>query len=113
EGHLELVLQVLTATRSGATAATAPRPEEVAEQVAQDVLEARAEIEAAEASLLECRMAVAIVLRSPLGVAQDRVGLADLLEALLGLVIARVLVRVISQRELPVGLLQLLVAGRP
>jgi hypothetical protein len=57
-----------------------------------------------QAALLEGRVPEAVVLRAPFGVAQDGVRLADLLEALLGLVIARVLVRVIAQGELPVGL---------
>ena len=46
-----------------------------------------------------------------LGVGQDRVGLLDLLEALLGVLVAVVRVRVVLARQLAVGLLDLLVGG--
>ncbi len=45
------------------------------------------------------------------GIGQDVVGLGDLLEPLLGLLVALVAVRVVLARELPVGLLDLLVGG--
>ena len=50
----------------------------------------------------------AVVLLALVGVRQDVVGLGDLLEALLGLRVARVAVRVVLARELAVGLLDLL-----
>ena len=55
--------------------------------------------------------AALVVLLALLGVGQDRVRLLDLLEALLGLLVARVLVRVVLARELAVGLLDLLGGG--
>src|SRR5215468_7152132 len=53
EGDLELVLEVLAATRPRAAAPPATRAEEVAEEVADDVLEAATEVEAAEPALFE------------------------------------------------------------
>src|SRR4029450_7318075 len=107
--------------------------EEVAEQIAQDVLEPGAEGETAETALLErggpeaivggAALAAAppplergvpeaIVGGAALALAQHLVGLPDLLEALLGGLVAWILVRVILERELAIGLLELLVAGR-
>ena len=55
--------------------------------------------------------AALVVLLALLGVGQDRVRLLHLLEALLGLLVARVLVRVVLARELAVGLLDLVGRG--
>src|SRR3954471_136543 len=91
-----------------------------AEQVAQDVAEA-AGLEAAEAALARGPAAprpaaapagaeedpAAVVLLALVGVAHDVVGRLDLLEALLGLRVVRVAVRVVLARELAVGLLDL------
>src|SRR5262245_13567776 len=52
ERHVQLVLEVLTPTRARPSAATSG-PEEIAEEIADDVLEPGAEIEATEAPLLE------------------------------------------------------------
>jgi hypothetical protein len=109
----ELVLEILTAPRPGATAASAAGAEEIAEQIAEDVLEPGAEIESAEAALLERRVSEAIVGRAALAVAQHLVRFADLLEAVLGGPVAGILVRVILEGELAVGLLQVLIGGRP
>src|SRR5262249_34438508 len=113
EGDVELVLQILTAARPRPPAALATGPEEVAEQIAEDVLEAGPEVEAAEGARLECGVPEAIVLRTPLRVAQDVVRLTHLLEAILGGLVAGILVGVKFDRQLARGLLQLLVAGRP
>src|SRR5262249_55342095 len=113
EGHLELVLQVLAPPHPRPPTTAAPGAEEVPEEVSEDVLEAGAEVEAAESALLEGCVAEAVVACSPVGIGQNLIGLADLLEALLGLRIARVLVRVILERQLAVGLLQILVAAGP
>src|SRR6185503_5871169 len=114
ERDLELVLEVGTAACARATTAGSPGPEEVAEQVTEDVVEARGEVEAAGATLLERGMPEPIVLRAALGIGQDLVGLVDLFEALFGLgARIRILVRVILEGELSVGSLELLVVGGP
>ena len=55
--------------------------------------------------------AEAVVLGALVGIGQDGVGLVDLLEALLGLLVAGVPVGVVLQRELAEGLLELGLAG--
>ena len=105
ERDLELVLQILAAHRArAAAAATAGAGEEVLE----DVLEERAEaaLEPAAGGDPRCR-AEAVVVRPLVGIREDPVGLVDFLEALLGLRIAGVLVRMELHRELAVHLLQL------
>src|SRR6266550_1971019 len=78
------VAQVLAPARPAAPTPTAPRSEEVAEEVADDVLEAGADVEPAETPLLEGGVSEAIIETAPLGVAENLVGLDQLLEALLG-----------------------------
>src|SRR5262249_12430125 len=80
----ELVLEVGAAPRGGPPAARPSRPEEVAEEVAQDVVEA-AEVEATRTTVLEGGVAEPVVLRAAPRVGEDLIGLVDLLEALLGL----------------------------
>src|SRR5262249_28745010 len=91
----------------------ATRAEEVAEEVADDVLEAATEVEAAEPALLEGGVPETIVAAAALGIGEYLIGLADLLEALLGPLVARVLIRVILERGFAVGLLELFVAAAP
>src|SRR3954464_10334464 len=83
-------------------------PEEVGEDVADPAAEAAAPAEALpEVAGVEARAedpAARVVGAALLGVGQDRVGLLDVLEALLRSGIARVLVRVVLPRELAVGL---------
>src|SRR5262245_42689607 len=115
EGDLEVVAQIRAPLRSTATAASAEDVAE-AEQIAEipeDVLEARERvgIEPARADAAHARMPEAIVHRSLLGIRDDRIGLGGFLEVFLGFVIARVPIRVVFQRELPVRALDLLVAG--
>src|SRR5690606_34395553 len=81
-------------------------------EVAHEDLERVREIEPAEAARTRIRagaldpgVAIAVVRRAPLRVAQDLVRLRRFLEALLGLLRPVVPVRVILQRKLPVGLL--------
>jgi hypothetical protein len=93
---------------------SAPGAEEVSEQIAEDVLEAGVHVEAGGAALLEGGVAEAVVERAPLAVAQDLIGLDDLLEALLrGLAVVGVLVGVVLEGEAPVGLLDIFVGGVP
>ena len=95
-------------TARGATAAAA-------EQVGEDVLEATevargepAGRAARAATAAHPEHAAAVELLALLGVADDVVGRLDLLEALLGLGVARVVVRVVLADELAVRLLDLL-----
>jgi hypothetical protein len=108
EGEIEIVTEVVAAARS-ALAARRPRtPEEVAEDAAEDVFETSAEVEPATA--LERRRAETIVLCATLGVAEDLVGGRRFLEALFGLFVAGVAIRMLLERHLPIGALQLLLA---
>ena len=107
--HLDLdVRPALAALRAAAAAAAAAS---AAEEPAEDV----AEVEVAEVDVGRPRPAVGraegVVLLALLGIGEDVVGLLDLLEPLLGLGIARVVVRVVLAGELPVGLLQVVGGG--
>ena len=68
-------------------------------------------VEAKAAAGAAAEHAAGVVLLALVGVGQHRVGLLDLLEALLGLRVARVRVRVPLARKAPVGLLDLLLGG--
>src|SRR5438128_6075000 len=102
ERDLELVLEVLGARGAGAGA----RARAAREEVLEDVLEQRAEARVPPACGGTHR-AEPVEVRALLGVGQDGVRLADLLEALLAVLVARVAIGVVLHRELPVGLLQL------
>ena len=86
-----------------------------AEQVGEDVAEAAAErtrVKATAATGREPeRAGAAVVGLALVGIGQDVVRLRDLLETLLGLLVARIAVGVVLARELAVGLLDLLVGG--
>src|SRR2546428_356822 len=56
-------------------------------------------------------VSVAVVFRALLGVAQHLVGAVNLLEALLGTLIARIYVRMMLARQLAIGLLDLFLGG--
>ena len=104
----------LASRRPPAAAAAAPAAGGLAEEVGEDVAEAaRVEARLAAAAAPDVRERVAqlaVVLLALVGIAEHVVGLGDLLEALLGLRVARVLVGVVLARELAVGLLD--VVGR-
>src|SRR5581483_1248498 len=112
ELDLEVVAQVVAAPRARA-GASAPGAEEVAEDVGEDFLEALGELEAEAAALrtLEGGVAVAVVLRAPLGIGEHLVGLVDLLEALLGGLVARITVGMVLDGEAAVGFFEFLLAG--
>ena len=82
-----------------------PDPAEAAKAAGAAAGPERARIEAAEDP------AAGVVALALLGVGQNVVGLLDLLEALLGRLVALVAVRVVLPRELPVGLLDLVRRG--
>ena len=89
---------------------------EIAEHLLEDVGEAGAETRIAAmaahaAAALEGGVAEAVVGRALLLVLQDVIGFADVLELLLGFLVARVAVRVMLHGELAVGLLEFLGRG--
>ena len=83
ELDFEIVAQVVAAPGARARAAAAGA-EEIAEDVGENFLEPLAEIESAETArtpaVPERRVAEAIVLRAPLGIGEDLVGLVEFLE---------------------------------
>src|SRR5207253_7226143 len=99
EAQLEVVAQV-----GAAAGAPAAPPEKVAEaeEVAQDVAEV-GEDRRVEAGAAQAGVAVGVVAAALLRVAEHAVGLRGLLEALLGLLVARVAVRVVLERHLAIG----------
>ena len=116
ERNVDLGLEVAAALRPVARAPPGAG-RAGAEQVGEDVPDPaeaaesgcarpeRARVEAAEDP------ATRVVLLALLGVGQDRVGLLDLLEPLLGALVALVAVGVVLARELAVGLLDLVLGG--
>src|SRR5204863_255497 len=82
-----------------------PAAEELAEQVAERAEDVLGALEAD--AVLHAAVAEAVVLRALLLVGEDLVGLGRLLEALLGLLAPRVLVRVPLEGEAPVRSLDL------
>src|SRR5581483_7286669 len=102
----QLVVEVVAADRARAPAATGPAGEEVLE----DVLEERAEARVGEAAE-RAAGAVPVVLGALVGVGEDGVGLVGLLEALLGLLVPRVAVRVVLHGQAAVRLLDLVLGG--
>ena len=116
EGDRDLGLEVAAALGPRRPRATAGRRHaaagRAAEQVGQDVAEAarskpRPKPPAPPGPPAAERAGAAVVLLALVGVAEDVVGLPDLLEALLGLRVLRVAVGVVLARELAVGLLDL------
>ena len=114
EADLEIVAEVGTAAARGA-AAPAATAEDVAEDPFEDVVDVRAAeplIERARAEAARCLMSESIVPGALLRIAKHFVGFGQLLEVLLGLLVARVLVGMELDGELAERALQLLrVAG--
>src|SRR5207253_2979406 len=106
EADPQVEAQVLTALRSGARPAH-PASEEGFEDVVH-AREAAAEVEAGHA--LSAGVPEGVVALPLAGVAQDFVGLVDLLEADLGLGVIGIAVGMVLEGELAVGALQLLTA---
>jgi len=120
ELHGQVVAQVATTLRPrGPPSAATAHIEHLAKQIAEDVsqialksLRARKRIPGSPAALKR-RMAVTVVRRALLRIAQHLVRLAARLELLLGLRIVRVPVRMVLHRHLAIAGLQLLVARVP
>ena len=115
EVELHLDVAAAPAARGLRAHAAAPAAEDPAEQVAEIAEVAEVERERAARPELgtAARRAPGVVLLPLLGVGEDVVGGLHLLEHLLGLGVARVLVRVVLPRELAVGLLDLVRPRRP
>jgi hypothetical protein len=107
ERDLEPVLEVFAAPRSRAAPAAA------AEEPLEEILDDGAEADVAGASAEPRGGAEAVVVRALVRIREHGVRFADLLEALLGPGVARVLVRVVLAGEGAVDLLQLGVVGAP
>ncbi len=108
---LQLQQQVGTGPRPAA-----PIAEEVAEQpAAEDVAEGRHDVvgrpEVVERRAVQAGMAIAVVSLPLVRIGKDLVSFGRFLESLRGLVIARIAVRMILQRHLSIGFLDLLDRG--
>src|SRR6266542_838370 len=106
---LEPVLEIGATPRARAPAATTSAPEEALDQVLEHRAEAR--LESGGSGARPGHRAEAIVLRPLVRIGEHAVGLADLLEALLGSVVARILVGVELAGEGAVGVLERGVVG--
>ena len=114
KGDREPHAQALALLRGVALPRAAAEAEAAAEDVAEDVPEVAeaAEAAAAEAGVgIKGRKAVLVVARLLVRVGQHLIGLADLLEALLAGLVARMQVGVVFLGELAVRLLDLVVRG--
>ena len=65
------------------------------------------------ATAAEGRMAIAIISRSFLLVLENLIRLGDLLEILLGVLVTRILIRVVLHSHLSIGLLQFVLSRLP
>ena len=102
ERHGQSVLEISSTGRPGrAPAAAHEIPKDAVEDVAETA-EAAGTGRAGLQALLEGRMAHLIVRVAPFRVLQDLVGLVDVLEHLLGLVVARIPIRVMLLGQAPV-----------
>jgi len=113
EAEFQVVLEIVAPS-----AATPPgtAPEDIAKNVTENVTKGGAGSKTAEASRgkasgAEPRMAELVVLGPFLGIGENLVGLGDLLELLLGLLVPGVLVRVVLDGQLAECLLDLGVRG--
>src|SRR5262249_10593654 len=107
--QLQGVEQILAGLRAVPPPRAAPA-EQPAEEVPEQV-EDRAVTEVGHGHAFEPGVAVAVVAAALVGVAEDRVGFGDLLEAGGGLLVTRVPVRVVLHGQAAVRLLDLLRAG--
>ena len=94
EADLHVVAEVGAALAAVAAAAGAAHAEDALEQVGEGGAEVRAEAVAAARALLERGVAEAVIGRALVRVLEDLVGLVDLLEAVLAVLVAGIAVRV-------------------
>src|SRR5207248_2816073 len=108
EAHLQVVAEVRTPLAPGPRAAALP--EDLAEDVPEDVVDVPAEsgLERAGAESARRLVAEAVVTRALVRVAEDFVRLGGLLELLLGGLVAGILVRMVLEGELAERALQFL-----
>src|SRR6185312_13650446 len=112
ERDLEIVAEIAAAIiRAAATAAAHHRAEHLLEDVGEAAGAAEAEIAAAATALFESGMAEAVVSGALLIVLQDVIGLVNILEAVLGLFVARIAVGMILHGELTERLLDVVARG--
>src|SRR5205085_11589216 len=107
EGDRDVVAEVVAAGGAAPGAAAHAAPEEGLE----DLAEATETLEAPEAAGVDARVAEEVVGAPLVGIGEDRVGLGALLEAIGGLRIVRVAVRVVLHGQLAEGGLQVLSRG--
>ena len=103
DGQLRLQIVAGLDLRTAPPAESAAAAEEIGE-LREDILDAR---EALEARRRAAAMTIAIVGRALVRVREDLIGLGQLLEALLGLLIAGIAVGMVLHRQPPVRLLHL------
>ena len=114
EREVEVVAQILAAAGAALRPSAARLPEEVTEDAAEDVLEAGVEVEAAAAAeAVERGVTEPVVLRPAVGVGEHLIRRRRFLEPLLGFLVAGIPIRMVLERHLTIGALQLLVAAPP
>src|SRR6266404_3322607 len=113
EREVEVVAQILAAAGAALRPSAARLPEEVAEDAAEDVLEAGVEVEAAAAEAVERGVTEPVVLRPAVGVGEHLIRRRRFLEPLLGFLVAGIPIRMELERHLTIGALQLLVVAPP
>ena len=115
ERYFQIVAHVFAALRARPPASARAKKVAETEEIAQDVAEIGelAGIETSARRALQTGVAVAVIGRPLLRVAQDAVRLGGFLEAVLGARIVRVAVRVIFEGQLAVSALDILFPGLP
>jgi hypothetical protein len=112
--YFEVVTQIAAAARPGLSSSAVAH--ELAEHFVEDVGKPAGKAEfagSARAALLKGGMAKAVVSRTLLVVLEDVVGFADVLELLLGVLVAGIAVRVTLHREFAIGLFEIVGTGGP
>ena len=111
EADAQIVTEILASARS--TARTpARRSEKVSKNVTEKIFESGAEVETTESALLlEGDVTKSIVLSTTLGVAQNLIGGGSFLELFFRRFVARIAIRMVLERQLPVGFFDLFLRG--
>src|SRR5712692_2981155 len=110
EFDFQIVTQIVAASAARARTSTTGY-EEITENVGKDFFEALGEVKPAEASRalvpLKGGMPEAMVLRASLRVGENLIGLVEFLELFLGLLVARVAIGMVLNRQAPVRFFEL------